>query len=557
MLTERACYNESVNSGDSNSKSNCNNDTTIAAAVANHNSTDSDNNNSDNKSLDHKLDTEKSESINEPNMPLEPEIIPSSADKEENNNSIDESCSVEFTSAFIEKKRTAILRKVESPTPIPQPAYHKIVDDDQPSPSYSHSKAPLPFSHSRRISRTPPSPIGRVATPPSNLSRKRLILKGSTSPCSHDSASYSRASRSIHSVNTSTQTFSTNVSCNRSVTSSVAEADREVRDTNRRELKRREGADYLDGSMSIQSSDTTSTMQYLALTSSPAQLREGANIHHDRFFGGCTSSNSIGPGNSQSSNASSFGQGWNQQNQQHSSPGMNSRSHAHRNVRSPMTVSSNSITNYTHSSASTGEDPPRYVSCSLNKVVPVNSNRGDMPPRSDNHDSSSVGYKKLGAPKRRSKSRSSSRSSSSKSKSSKSKKKEKQKLYHKIGSSAKVADQFRSSTPSPCNSFQTSPVKTPITPPNHFDYPSELVDVAKPKVQKLASIAPGPKLVLVSPVESDRRRDTTTSRPIAQSFWPSSSRDQRAFQPTVILESVVTPEKSFNRENSDAVVNSR
>jgi hypothetical protein len=444
---------------------------------------------------------------------------------------------VDFPSIFSERSHTKTLRNVESPTPIPQPAYHKIVDDEQPSPIHLHSNPPLPVPHSRRVSRTPPSPIGRVATPPSNPSHKRLVLKGSTSPCSHDSASYSRTSRSGQSLNTSAQTHSTavscNYSCNRSVTSSVAEADREVRDTNRRELKRREGVD-LDGSMSIQSSDTTSTNAYLALTSSPAQLRDGANVNYDRFF----SNNSIGPANSQSSHASSNGLSWNQ-NQQYPSPGMNSRIRTSVNVRSPITVSSNSISN-TNSSTSTGEDPPRFVSCS-SKAPPIITNRGDIPPRSEHHDSS-LGYSKLGSSKSRSKSRSSSRSSSSKSKSSKSKKKDQPRLYQKIGS-AKVADQYmgiRTSTPSPCNSYQTS---TPVTPPSHFEY--ELIDVPKPKVHRqfpVDNVVPGSKSVFVSPNDHVTRKNTVL-RPTAQNFF--QPKEQRVFRPARILEAV-TPENEGN-----------
>lgn len=455
---------------------------------------------------------------------------------DEENHRIDEETPMDFPSIFSTQKLSK--RNVESPTPVPQPAYQKIVDDELPSPNHLHTNPPLPVPHSRRISRTPPSPIVRVATPPSKFTQKRLILKGNTSPCSHDSASYSRTSRSLQSVNTSAQTHSTsisgNISCSRSITSSVAEADKEVRDLNRRELKRRGKADF-DGTMSIQSSDTTSTNAYLALTSSPAQLREGANIHYDRFF----SNNSIGPVNSQSSHASSYGQSWNQ-SQQYSSPGMSSRNPT--SVRSPITVSSNSISN-TNSSTSTGEDPPRIVSCASN-LGPLNANRGEMPPRSDQQDSS-LGYSQLGSSKHKSKSRSSSKSSSSKSKSSKSKKKDHTRLYQKIGS-AKVADHYtsmRTSTPSPSNSYQTSPKHTPITPPSHFDYPSELIDVPKPKVHRQlpVQLGNGSKLVLVSPSQSEGRKNSTTLRPTGQNFWQPSIHQQRVFQP---LESVVTPERN-------------
>ena len=458
----------------------------------------------------------------------------------------------DFSDRIVSRLNT---RKVESP-PVPPTLYHKMADDDHHSPSFTQANPPIPPSNDRRASKVLVSPVDRVGSPPLNHNNPSQILspqrkRENASPCSHDSTLYSRNSRSGQSVNTSSQTISTfiscNASCNRSVTSSVAEADREVRDTNRRELKRREGLD-LDGSMSIQSSDTISTNAYLALTSSPAQLREGANIHHDRFFG-CN--NSVGAMNSQSSNASSVGMSYNQ-NHSIYSPGMNSRNTAATNVRSPITVSSNSIANNTNSSTSTSEDPPRFVSCS-SKVVPINYNRSNMPPRSDQYDSS-VAYTKLGSSEGRCKSRSSSsrsssskstKSKSSRSKSSGTKKKEKSWLYHKIGS-AKIADHHgRASTPSPCNSILASPVKTPVTPPNQFDYPSELVDVQKPRVRRhfpVGNVIPGSKMVLVSPVENERRRESAP-RPM-NSFWPPNGREQRAFQSTVIIESVVTPEKS-------------
>jgi len=170
----------------------------------------------------------------------------------------------------------------ESPTSIPPPDYHQFSDDEQPA-------SQIPPRQHRRHTRTPPtpaSPSGHPYTPqpPRVLSLKATLQGNNMSPCSQDSCAQSRmTSRSGHSRNT----FSTSLSgsCNRSVTSSVAEADKEVRDTNRRELRRRHVNDY-DGAVSIHSSDTTSTNPntYLALTSNPPPPREGASMSFERLF---------------------------------------------------------------------------------------------------------------------------------------------------------------------------------------------------------------------------------------------------------------------------------
>mmetsp|Transcript_15366 Transcript_15366/g.17557 ORF Transcript_15366/g.17557 Transcript_15366/m.17557 type:complete len:938 (+) Transcript_15366:312-3125(+) len=472
-------------------------------------------------------------------LPLEADTVGNRKGDNQSNESEaknDEDMTGMFPGKFIPRPMSR--KGAESPTTVPSPTYQKIVDyDQQLFTSTHHPSPPLPVGH-RRVLKTPASPCARAATPPSNPSKSRLVLplrpKGNMSPSSHDSASFSRVTS--HSNNTSNQTLSTSVSgtlsCNRSVTSSVAEADREVREANRRELKRREGID-LDGTMSIQSSDTTSTNAYLALASSPAQLREGANIPYDRFFG-CNSA--FGPINSQSSNASSSGTGWhNPQNQNYSSPSVHGRHPASLNTRSPITVSSNSI-----ATVSTGDEPPRFVSCS-SKVVP-------LPPRSDNYESS-LAYSKLGSSDMKGISSTSSRSSSSKSSKSKSKSKKKDKTrhYHKMGS-AKVADHNgRTSTPSPCHSYSASPIKTPISPPNQFGYPQEPLDIPRPSVRRQLppdNMLPGSKYVLVSPIENSRKREAV-SRP-TQNFW-TYNLGHRAFQPTVI-ETIVTPEKTSREE---------
>merc|ERR1719223_125528 len=107
---------------------------------------------------------------------------------------------------------------------------------------------------------------------------------------------------------------------------------------------------------------------------------------------------------------------------------------------------------------------------------------------------------------------------------------------------------MRASTPSPsppCNSYTTSPVGTPISPPSNFKYFLE-PDVPKPCVRRqfVASNSSGSStLVLVSPGNTDGKAGTA-SRPIGQN-WQYFSHDHRgSFHPASILESVVTPDKN-------------
>lgn len=368
------------------------------------------------------------------------------------------------------------LRGKESPSPIPLPAYQKFDDDDHSPPPMNIGMSHLSTTANSNANANPPLPTQPRRRP----TAKRLVLPsgprvGSRSPCSHESSSQSKStSRSGLSTTNSNQTQSASYSghasssCNRSVTSSVAEADREVRETNRREL-RRFTMDDMDGTMSIQSmqsSDTTSTnlTAYLALTSNSSNLREGASMPFDQFF--AHNGDSINGISSHPPLASANGSGSGRP------PAMTAKSPSN-------TVSSNSIA-LSNSSASTGDEapPPRFIQTKFGGFKKV----GVAPSKLD---------AKIGLSSASSKSKSSSSKSSTKSR--------RQKLYQKM----------RNSTPSPsCNGnpYTASPVKTPgtpISPPNLNFPPCEQTDYPRPHVHRQmptqGNHVPYGKFHLVSP----------------------------------------------------------
>lgn len=344
----------------------------------------------------------------------------------------------------------------ESPTIIPPPAYHQITDDEQPAIQIPSSR-PRQF---RRHTRTPPpaSPSGRPCTPqpPKVLSLRATLQGNNMSPCSQDSCAQSRmTSRSGHSKNT----FSTSLSgsCNRSVTSSVAEADKEVRDTNRRELRRRHVNDF-DGAVSIHSSDTTSTNPnaYLALTSNPPPPREGASLPVDRFFAGNASIGVTSHGSTASCSTINNGLEVNPFSGQNGSSIYS---------RSPVKMSNRPM-HRIESSFSSGE-PPQIVSCTSKQVLPPLSRE-------------SMAYSKLGFDRKNAHSSSSSKSSSISS-SSRSKGKDKRNKYKKMASPP---------PPPPFNSIPTTPISpyhgTAITPPAKFGFSNEALDrgAFRPKISR-------------------------------------------------------------------------
>ena len=361
-----------------------------------------------------------------------------------------------------------------SPAP-PSPSYQKFDDDHAltqvgmgiGADGHGHlSNPPLPYQRRSSINKNA-HPLGTTRNHAANgknviKPKPRLVLPsttmnaavGSRSPCSQESSFFSKStSKSTSSGNASSHTQYTlnsgnaSTSGNRSVTSSVAEADKEVRDTNRREWRRFQ-KDDADGTMSvqsIQSSDTTSTNPhaYLALTSNSPHLREGANMQIERFFARNGSHASGGGGGFTTGSVSGYGR----------PPTMNSKSPAN-------TISSNSIS-IGHSTSS-GEDVPPQLIIKAKKV----SGKKVLP-----FVAPLEGYSKLGldgsiGP---SSSSCSTSSKSSSSKSSKSHRKDRTRLYQKM----------RTSTPSPGplnNSpySSASPVKTPMTPISPHQFQSSI-----------------------------------------------------------------------------------
>lgn len=379
-------------------------------------------------------------------------------------------------------------------------SYHKIEDDgDAFRASIAQSNPPLPSKPRRSL--TLPG-TRQVVTP---VPRIDSSAKGGSSPSSYDSCSNSRTTRSSNlSNNTSNQTTSTynsgNLSCNRSVTSSIS-ADREVRDANRRGLRRKEGVD-LDGSMSIQSSDTVSTRGYLALNHNPSQPRDGAKLQIERFF---ARKNGMSKSKSQNSSTSSHP----------SVPGKTSALTA----QSPMTVSSQSYAQ-SSSTASTGDEPapPRFIQTALHSV---GSKVAPLP---------FTGYSMLGNDGVIASSSSSKASrSSSSSRSSKSKK---DKIKLKLNQGSRV------STPLP---FDSVPVKNPMspnTPPNQFNYDMPQ-DLPRPLTQRYSaqnSSSTNQNYVTVVPETSKGSTEGITFAGHQSSFRPTTS-------------NLVSPDKFFDNQD--------
>jgi len=339
-------------------------------------------------------------------------------------------------------------RHTETPSPIPPPEYHHLINEEQPSVT---QKYPI-MNYTHNLPRTPPPSF---VSPPNNdmKSQECLILpnrissRENFSPSSHDSCSKSRTTtRSWQSNNTSNNTISTSlsgtVSCGATVTSSLIEADREVMETNRRERYRRENVNLdLDGTVSVHSSDSasTNTHAYLALASSPASIRDGASMPVERFLssGGL---NVIGWNNSVN----------------------NGRHVSSVCARSHVTLSSNSLAN-TASSVSTVEEPPRFVSCPSSptlRAIPVKlcSSSKSIPSRYESDElkrtiaDDGIAYTILGSEKKVRRPSINSYSNCSTSKSYK--KKDKTRKYKKLSSKYYVDP---SSIPVPYYSFPGSP----------------------------------------------------------------------------------------------------
>lgn len=288
----------------------------------------------------------------------------------------------------------------ESPTPIPSPVYEQFMDEQDENrmlplgritTGNTTSRVP-PTSNNASILKTPPHSTSSRRLPRNVVSLQPGLMEGnSLSPSSHGSGTHSRATtRSTMTSNTSghttqaTSTSATISSGHSTVTSSVADADREVMETNRAERLRRgklkqiggarpNAPSDLDGSASVHSSSTasTNTNAYLALASSPAPLRDGANLPVERFFGETSMSTSIPITYSTSSNTTSTISGGTHGATGVASCGsgqtgmaegaLSSNKRVGGATASPTTVSSASAAN-TSSSSSNSEEPPRFVS---------------------------------------------------------------------------------------------------------------------------------------------------------------------------------------------------
>lgn len=247
----------------------------------------------------------------------------------------------------------------DSPATIPSPAYQEFASDEEhpllleERPGNSVGSRPL---HPRPMARTPThSTTQDVAVTP----QPRLVLPNkNSSPASQDSASLSRTttrSSQTNSTSMRTQTTSTaTISSGQTVTSSLAEADREVMETNRRGRGRREGISDVDGTASAYSSSTSSTNLngYVPLSSSPSPLRDGAALPVERFF--ATSVHSMTPSSGSKSNDRGVAASSAPSTSKCTVGGMRGRG-------SPMTVSSLFASN-TNLSTSAGEEPPQIVS---------------------------------------------------------------------------------------------------------------------------------------------------------------------------------------------------
>lgn len=392
----------------------------------------------------------------------------------------------------------------------------------------SPATSPIPLPAYRKMGETTDKPQPRLVLPNASVG----VTFGNRSPCSQESSSLSKSTtKSAQSLNTSNQTPSTlhsgghassagngYLSSNRSVTSSVAEADREVKETNRRQLRRLK-MDEPDCTMSIhsmQSSDTTSTnpYAYLALASNSTQLREGASMPFDRFFARNGVQSTAGSSYHQSVGSticSSSGSG--------RPPAMNPKSPAN-------TVSSTSVGH----SVSSGEDaqPPRVIKAKFGSGKKVG-----IAPLSDD-----LGYSRLGSDSVIGLSSNSSKSSSSKS-SSKSHRKDRTNLYQKM----------RTSTPSPGPSssspYSASPVKMPTTPksPRQFLSNAEHSNLQRPHVRRSVPLygnhhqplSHSNKFHLVSPIPDHETSNGTSNQNTSQSAG--------AFRPMSIYPSV-TPERN-------------
>ena len=258
----------------------------------------------------------------------------------------------------------------DSPHTVPSPSYHRFVDDHDAQTSEMIDVSKGASTATVRID------VSTITSPPQKIRGRCGDIVciphqegSSVTTSSNDSGAQSPATNNT--VGQTTQVSSTSISSGRiTFLSTVSETDREVMETNKAGKLMRLQQQHprkTDGEASVHSTSTASTTThgYLALTGSPVPLRDGASLPVDRFFNQSnipvahsSSSNSGGSSSSGSSriisaNVSSGLIGPGDVSQASSS------NPSKKSVSSPHTDSSVS---QTVSSASTGEEPPTFVS---------------------------------------------------------------------------------------------------------------------------------------------------------------------------------------------------
>lgn len=237
--------------------------------------------------------------------------------------------------------------QTDSPGTIPSPSYQHFVDS--PIRAIKANEPPKP-SLRIRLSSSGQSAGPTVSRPVASPSPTPVEGAGivQISPQSQESAmarSAATGSSSGHTTQATSLSLSTGV---HSGLSTISETDREVMEANK-EGKLRRGLESLQISRkseadctSVHSSSTNTTPPhgYLALASSPASLREGANVPIERFF--LDSPTSGGARGARSSTAS-----------------FSSRKSG---STSSQIVSENASLGHTSSSSSSREEPPTFVS---------------------------------------------------------------------------------------------------------------------------------------------------------------------------------------------------
>ena len=188
-----------------------------------------------------------------------------------------------------------------SPNTVSSPAYHRFVDDHGGASGTNESSEIVEGANS--MGNSVRIDVSTATVPHQSCSQDENLINSPYQEdmgitLSHEPGSQSpgtSTARSTYTNNTSghtthaTSTSATISSGRITLLSTVSETDREVMETNKAGRIMRRQQQYpgkSDGEASIHSASTTSTTThgYLALTGSPASLRDGASLPVDRFF---------------------------------------------------------------------------------------------------------------------------------------------------------------------------------------------------------------------------------------------------------------------------------